>query len=104
MIKSGRTKLVGHVACNGEMRNVCRVLVAKPKKKRTLGRPNCRWEYNIKINLKEIRSEGVDWNYLARDWCQALENTVMNSCSIEDTELNSLGVLLASKKNSAPWN
>jgi hypothetical protein len=42
MIKSGRTRLVGHVACNGDMRNVCRVLVAKPKKKRTLGRPNCR--------------------------------------------------------------
>jgi hypothetical protein len=33
----------------------------------------CRWEDNIKIGLKEIACEGVDWIPLAVFW-----NTVMN--------------------------
>jgi hypothetical protein len=36
-IKSRRMRWVGHVACMGEGRNVYRVLVEKPKGKRTLG-------------------------------------------------------------------
>jgi hypothetical protein len=27
---------------------------------RSLGRPRCRWEYNIKMDLKAIKSEIVD--------------------------------------------
>ena len=38
----------------GEGRGVYRVLVGKPEGKRTLGRPRCRWEDNIKINLQEV--------------------------------------------------
>jgi hypothetical protein len=38
-----------HVACMGEMRNAYRILVGKPKGKRPLGRPRCRWEDNIKM-------------------------------------------------------
>jgi hypothetical protein len=45
----------GHVACVGEKRNACRVLVMKPEGKRRLGRPRHRWEDNIKMNLKELR-------------------------------------------------
>jgi hypothetical protein len=39
-----------------------------------------RWEDNIRMDLREIRWEGVDWIHLAqnRDQCQALVNTVMN--------------------------
>ena len=31
----------------------CRVLVGKPKGQRTLGRPACRWEDNIKLMVKK---------------------------------------------------
>jgi len=40
---------VGHVACMGERRGAYRVLVEQPKGKGPLGRPNCRWEENIKM-------------------------------------------------------
>jgi hypothetical protein len=38
----------------GEGRNLYRVLVGKPEGKRPLGRPRCRWEYGIKMDLEEI--------------------------------------------------
>jgi hypothetical protein len=39
MIKSRRIKWTGHVACIGEKRNACKVLVGSPGGKRRLGRP-----------------------------------------------------------------
>jgi hypothetical protein len=64
----------------GEKRGICRVLVGKPEGKRPLGRPRHRWEDNIKINLQEVRCEGMDWIYLAqdRDGWQTFVNAVMN--------------------------
>jgi hypothetical protein len=55
-------------------------LVGKPEGKRPLGRPRCRWVDNIKMDLREIRWDGVDWIKLAqdRDQWRALVNTVMN--------------------------
>ena len=44
----------------GEGRGVHRVLVGKPKGKRPLGRPRRRWEYNIKMDLREVGG-GEDW-------------------------------------------
>jgi hypothetical protein len=35
------------------MRNACRVLVGKPEGQRQLGRPMCRYEDNIKMELRE---------------------------------------------------
>jgi hypothetical protein len=54
--------------------------VRKPEGKRPLGRPRRRWVNNIKIDLREIGSDGMDWIYLAQDSDQwrALVNTVMN--------------------------
>jgi len=80
MIKSRRMRLAGHVACMGERRGIYRVLVGKPVGRRLLGRPRCRWEDNIKINLKEVGWGGMDWIELAQDrdnW-QAGVNVVMN--------------------------
>jgi hypothetical protein len=37
---------------NGEKRNVYRLL-GKPEGKRPLGRPRCRWVYNISMDLGE---------------------------------------------------
>jgi hypothetical protein len=57
-----------------------RILVGNPEGKRPLGRPRRRWVDNIKINLREIGWDGMDWIDLAkdRDQSRALVDTVMN--------------------------
>jgi hypothetical protein len=47
------------------MRNAYNNLVGKPEGKRPLIRPRRRWEDNIRMDLREIGWEGVDWMYLA---------------------------------------
>jgi hypothetical protein len=49
-----------------EMRNSYSILVGKPEGKRPLGRHRQRWEDNIRMNLREIGWEGVDWVHLLR--------------------------------------
>jgi hypothetical protein len=41
--------------------------MGKPEGKRPLGKPRRRWMNNIKIDLKEIGWDGVDWIDLAQD-------------------------------------
>jgi hypothetical protein len=64
----------------GEKSNAYRIMVGKPEGKRPLGRPRRRWVNNIKIDLRDIGWDGVDWIGLAqdRDKWRALVNTVMN--------------------------
>jgi hypothetical protein len=64
----------------GERRGVYRVLVGRPEGKRPLGRPMHRWEDNIKMDLRKIGIDGVNWIQLAQDMVQwrACVNTVMN--------------------------
>ena len=45
------SKTVSVLAGIGEDRGVHRVLVGKPEGKRPLGRPRCRWEDNIKMDV-----------------------------------------------------
>jgi hypothetical protein len=61
MIKSRRMRWAGHVARMVEKRNAYRILVGKPEGKRLLGRPRRRWLDNIKIYLREIGWDGMDW-------------------------------------------
>jgi hypothetical protein len=68
----------GYVACRGEGSGVYRVLVGRPEGKRPLGRPTCRWEDNIWLDLKEIGINRVNWIQLARVQWRAFVNTVMN--------------------------
>jgi hypothetical protein len=79
-IKSRRMRWVGHVACAGEGRSVYRVLVGRSEGKRPLGRPRRRWGDDIKMDLREIGIDGVNWIRLAQDRVQwrAFVNTVMN--------------------------
>ena len=63
-----------------EGRGVHKVLVGKPEGKRPLGRPRCRCEDNIKLDLEEVGRGCVDWMELAKDrdrW-RALVSTLMN--------------------------
>jgi hypothetical protein len=50
------------------------------KEKRPLGRPRHRWVDNIKMDLREIGWDGVDWIEVAqgRNQWRVLVNTVMN--------------------------
>jgi hypothetical protein len=73
-------RLVGHVAYMGNMKNTYGVLVAKLEGKRPHGRPRRSLKDNVRMYLKEIGWEGVDWLHLAqnRDQWRALMNTIMN--------------------------
>jgi hypothetical protein len=55
------------------------LLVGRPEGKRTLGRPWCKWEDDIKVELRELGWGGMDWIHLAqgRDQRLALVNFVM---------------------------
>jgi hypothetical protein len=66
MIKS-RMRWAGHVARMGETRNAYRILVGKPEGKRPLGRSRRRWVDNIKMDLREIGWDGMNWIELAQD-------------------------------------
>jgi hypothetical protein len=64
----------------GEKRNAYRILVGNPEGKLALGRPRRRWVDNIKMDLREIGWDGMDWLDLVQDMGQwsALVNTVKN--------------------------
>ncbi|KAJ4448577.1 hypothetical protein ANN_10595 [Periplaneta americana] len=66
-IKSRRLRWAGYVACMGESRNGYRVLVGRPEGERPLGRPICRWEDNIKMDLRKVGYDGRDWINHAQD-------------------------------------
>ena len=64
----------------GEERGVYRVLVGKPKGRRSLGRPRRRWMVNIRMDLQEVVCGYMDWIGLAQDrvrW-RTLLSAVMN--------------------------
>jgi hypothetical protein len=67
MIKSRRMRWAEHVARMGETRNAYRILVGKPERKRPLGRPRRRWVGNIKLDLRVIGWDDMDWIELAQD-------------------------------------
>jgi hypothetical protein len=80
IIKSMRIRLAGHVARMGEKRNAYRILVGNREGKRPLGRPRRRWVNTIKMGLREIGWDVMDWIDLAqdRDQWRVLVNAVMN--------------------------
>jgi hypothetical protein len=79
-MKSRRMRWVGHIARVGKLRNAYKIFVGKYEGKRSLGKPRRIWEDNIRMGLKEIGWEDVDWMHVAedRDRWRAVVNTVMN--------------------------
>jgi hypothetical protein len=61
MIKSRRMRWAGHVARKGEKRNAYRILLGKSDGKR----PRRSWVDIVKMDLKEIGWDGMDWIDLA---------------------------------------
>jgi hypothetical protein len=54
--------------------------MGRPEGKTILRRPIRRWQYNIKMDLREIGWGGMDWSQLAqdRDQWRVLVNMVIN--------------------------
>jgi hypothetical protein len=63
-------EMAGHVTRMVEGRGVYRVLVGRPEGKRPLRRPRRRWDDNIKLDLRELGTDGANWIRLAQDGVQ----------------------------------
>jgi hypothetical protein len=50
----------GHVACIGD-EYACKIMIGKHEGKGVIGRLRCRWEDNIKMNLKAIGYEDMEF-------------------------------------------
>ena len=62
MIKCRRLRWAGHVVRLEKGKSAFRILTVKPAGKRHLERPRCRWEDNIRIDLKEIAKKNwLNW-------------------------------------------
>ena len=72
---SGSRKLrwAGHVTRMEESRSTFKILTGKPIEKRPLERPRHRWEYNIRMDLKEI---GINM----RNWVDSAQELLENPC------------------------
>jgi len=80
VVKSRRMRWARNVVRMGEGRGVHRVLVGKPERKKSLGRPRHTWKDNIKTDLQEVGGGCGDWMELAkgRERWRALVSMVMN--------------------------
>jgi hypothetical protein len=79
LIKSRRMRWMGRVARMGRG-EACTGFCGETEGKRPMGRPSCRWEDTIKMNLQEVGCGSMDWIGLAqdRDRWQAHLNAVIN--------------------------
>ena len=80
MIKSRRLRWAGRVARIEESRSTFNILTGKPTGKRPLGRPRCRWEDTIRMDLKEIGINAGNWIDSAqdRDYWKILVNVALD--------------------------
>jgi hypothetical protein len=70
VIKSRRMRWVGHVARMEKGRGLYRLLLGSPEGIRPVGRPRCRWEDNINMDLREIGIDGENCIRLPQDSVQ----------------------------------
>ena len=65
---------------NRECRSAVKILTGKPTGERPSGRPGHRWEYSIRMVLKEIDNSAINWVDSAqdRDYWRALVNVTLN--------------------------
>jgi len=66
VIKSRRMRWVRYVARMGERRNTYNIVDGKRELKRPLGRPRRRWEDNIRMDIREVWWDCLDWMHLVQ--------------------------------------
>jgi hypothetical protein len=67
---------------HGRHEKLIKILAGKAEWKKPLGRPRCRWEDIIRMDVMETGMEAVEYIHLAQDtdqW-QASVNMLMNPC------------------------
>ena len=62
-----RLRWVGHIIRNKEGRSAFKILTGKPTGKRPSRNPRHRWEDKIRMGLKELGINTVDWVDSAQD-------------------------------------
>jgi len=55
-----KNEMSGACSTYGGRSGVYRILMGKPEGKKPLGRPKCKWDDNIKMDLQELGCGGVD--------------------------------------------
>jgi hypothetical protein len=77
--KSRRLRWGGHIARMEEGMSAFKILKGIPTGKRPLGRPGCKWEDNIRMELKEISINMRNWVDSAqdRDYWRSLVNVTL---------------------------
>jgi hypothetical protein len=107
MVKSKKMEWARHVVCVGEMRNVYVILVGRPEGKRPLGKPMRRWEYNIRMDLRntmwKVRARCIWLGLRTTDGC--CEHRNEQWLSTKDREfLQQLSYYQNLKMDSALWS
>ena len=80
VIKSRKLRWAGHVARMEEGRSGFKILTGKPTGKKSLGRPQRRWEDNIRMYLEETGINVRNWvdSVQDRNYWRALVNAALN--------------------------
>ena len=70
----------GHVVRMEKGRSAFKILTGTPTGKRSLGKPRCRWEDNIRTDLKQIGVNTRNWvdSTQDRDYWRAVVNAALN--------------------------
>jgi len=97
----------GACATYGERRDVYKVLVGKPEGKRPLGKPRCRWEGNIKVDMQEVGC----WAWTGMIWLRLGKMAGSCKCVNEPSDSIICGEFLVwlrncqiFRKDSAAWS
>ena len=80
VVKSRRLRWAGHVARMEKGRSAFKIFIGTPTGSGPLGRLRRRWEYNIRMEHKEIGINTRNWVYSTqdRDCWGALVNLALN--------------------------
>jgi hypothetical protein len=80
VIKSTRLRWAGHVPRIEEGGSSFKILTGKHTGMRPLGKLRCRWEDNIRLELKEIGINTRNWvdSTQDKDYWRALVNAALN--------------------------
>jgi hypothetical protein len=62
----------------GKMRNEYKILAGKPERRRPLALRRRYWEDNIKMDLRGLWWESMDWMHLAQDRVQSWGGEFLN--------------------------
>ena len=69
----------GNIARMEQGNSAFKILTGNPTKRKPLGRPICRWEDNIRIDIKQLGINTKNWVDSAQDndYCKAFENVAL---------------------------